>query len=231
MIAYPAVTKRGAARRAVSSAVVGSLFATTTTAVAGRWGRGRAAIAATVVVIGAGVVEHVGVRSGRPFGRYAYTAALRPQIGEVPVVVPLAWFAMAVPAREVAHAALAGASNPFRRVLAGAAALTAWDLFLDPQMVGEGYWEWTRPGRYRSIPLSNFVGWFVVALGMMMLLELGLPPGDPAPDLVAAYAGVATMETIAFGTFFRDPVVAAVGGAAMLPVAALAVVRLVGHRA
>jgi hypothetical protein len=44
----------------------------------------------------------------------------------------------------------------FARIVARvAAALTAWDLFLDPQMVGEGYWTWERRGRYRDIPLSN----------------------------------------------------------------------------
>ena len=46
----------------------------------------------------------------------------------------------------------------------GAAALTAWDLFLDPQMVGEGYW-CGRRGLYRGIPLTNFAGWFVTGVG------------------------------------------------------------------
>ncbi len=39
------------------------------------------------------------------------------------------------------------------------------------------------------------------------------------------------METLAFATLFRDPLVAIVGGAAMLPVSVLAVARLVGQRA
>ena len=58
--------------------------------------------------------------------------------------VPLAWFGMALPAREVAHAVLGHGRRAGRRIVLGAAALTAWDLFLDPQMVGEGYWTWTR---------------------------------------------------------------------------------------
>ena len=81
-------------------------------------------------------------RPGFPFGRYGYTGALRPQVAGVPAIVPLAWFAMALPAREAAHAALGPRSNPATRIVLGAAALTAWDLFLDPQMVGEGYWGW-----------------------------------------------------------------------------------------
>ena len=35
-------------------------------------------------------------------------------------------------------------SSPWRRIALGAVALTAWDLFLDPQMTAEGYWRWDR---------------------------------------------------------------------------------------
>ena len=83
--------------------------------------------------------------------------ALRPTAAGVPALVPAAWFAMALPAREVGpRGARRRRSSPGRRVLLGAAALTAWDLFLDPQMVAEGYWRWHRPGRYRGIPLTNY---------------------------------------------------------------------------
>ena len=58
-------------------------------------------------------------------------------------------------------------STPVTRIALGSAALTAWDLFLDPQMVGEGYWVWARRGLYRGIPLGNFVGWFLTGLGVM----------------------------------------------------------------
>ena len=132
----------------------------------------------------------------------------------MPAVVPLAWFAMALPAREVAHAILGPQSGRASRAVVGSAALVAWDLFLDPQMVGEGYWEWARAGRYRGIPLSNFVGWFVTGIGVMAALEVLLPPGPDADTaLVGEYAYVATMETLGFAAFFRDRVVAAVGGA------------------
>ena len=137
---------------------------------------------------------------------------------------------MARPARETAHAALGRHSSRATRIVAGAATLTAWDLFLDPQMVAEGYWQWARRGRYRGIPLSNLAGWLLTGVGLMALLELLVPPGEPAPDLVAEYAAMGVMETAAFATFFGDRVVAAIGGAAMLPVAAVAAARLVGHR-
>ena len=173
---------------------------------------------------GTGLVERIGTSTGVPFGRYRYTGRLRPVVAGVPAVVPMAWWAMAVPARETAHAALGRRSTAATRIVAGAAALTAWDLFLDPQMTAEGFWRWPGGGGYRGIPLINFAGWFVTGLAVMGLLELVLPAAAPDPVLVAEYAAMGAMETVGFGAFFGDRVVALVGGAAMLPLAARAVV-------
>ena len=235
MIATPLMPKGGAQRRALSSAVVVAMATTTAANAVARWGAGRAASALGAVTVTTGLVERLGTASGVPFGRYEYTGALRPRLGQVPALVPLAWFAMAVPAREVAHAALGPRSTPVARVVVGAAALTAWDLFLDPQMIGEGYWTWARRGIYRGVPLSNYVGWFVTGLGVMAILERALPaagslaPTSERPDasLIAMYGFVGLMETIGFARYFRDPVVATIGGVGMLPLAATAIVRRV----
>jgi putative membrane protein len=231
MIATPLVRRGGQARRMLSSVVVSGLFATTAAAATRRWGVARTGAAAGTIAAATTAVEHVGTRTGLPFGRYAYSGSLRPTVAGVPAIVPLAWFAMAVPARETAHAALAARSNPATRIAVGAAALTAWDLFLDPQMVGEGFWRWARVGRYRGIPVSNFAGWLLTAAGVMAVLEVVLPPTpQPDPVLVGEYGVMATMETVGFARFFGDRVVAAVGGAGMVPLAAMATARLVGRR-
>jgi len=240
MIATPLLPRGGRARRYLSSIVVTGLAATTGAASDRRWGQPRTLVASATIAGVTAAVERIGTRTGFPFGGYSYSGALQPEVAGVPAIVPLAWFAMAVPARETAHLALGERSSPMARIVVGAAALTAWDLFLDPQMVGEGYWRWDRAGRYRGIPVSNFVGWFLTGLGVMAILERLLPPVGPggsapevgatrraAPDLVAEYATMAVMETLGFAVFFRDRKVAAVGGAAMLPVAGLAVRRLV----
>jgi putative membrane protein len=227
MIATPLASRGGPVRRALSNAVVGGLFATSSSLASRGWGRRRGLGAAAGVSAATAIVELVGSRRGIPFGRYRYTGVLRPQVSGVPAVVPLAWFALALPAREVAHALLGSRSTRVTRAVVGSAALTAWDLFLDPQMVAEGYWRWARTGRYRGIPVSNFVGWFGVGLAVMALLEVTLPPREDADAaLVVEYAYVAAMETVGFAAFFRDPVVAAVGGAGMVPLAALAVRRV-----
>ncbi len=152
MIATPLLPRGGGARRALSSVVVVGLAATTTANAARRWGFARTGVAAVAVGVSTAVVERVGTQTGVPFGRYQYSGDLRPQIAGVPAIVPLAWLAMALPAREAAHSALGARSSAPGRVLVGAAALTAWDLFLDPQMVGEGYWRWTKRGRLPRHP-------------------------------------------------------------------------------
>lgn len=225
MVAYPLARRGGSTRRVLTNVVVGGLASATTANAARGWGWARAGGSMISVSAATALVERVGTATGLPFGRYRYTARLRPAIGGVPVVVPLAWWAMAVPARETAHSVLADRSTAPGRVLAGAAALTAWDLFLDPQMTAEGFWRWHRSGRYRGIPLTNYVGWFVTAAAVMAALERLLPPRHPDPALVAQYAAMGVMETVGFAAFFRDPLVALVGAAGMLPVSAVGVVR------
>lgn len=223
MVATPLAPQRGAVRRVLTSAVVSGLFTSTTSRAVRRWGTGRGLTTAIATAVGTAAVERLGTRTGFPFGRYHYTARLQPQVRGVPAVVPLAWFAMALPAREAAHAALGRRSTRRNRVLLGSAALTAWDLFLDPQMVGEGFWQWRRRGRYRGIPLTNYVGWFATGLVVMSVLERALPVDDGAdPGLVTTYGAMSAMESVGFAAFFRDRVVASVGTAAMAPVALVA---------
>ena len=215
-------------RRALAaSVVVGGLAATTGAATQRRWGTERALGAFATVATATTLIERIGTTIGLPFGRYRYTGVLRPTVAGVPVLVPLAWHAMALPAREVAHAALGQRSTAPARIVAGGAALAAWDLFLDPQMVGEGYWEWGRKGRYRGIPFSNQAGWLLTGAALMAALERCVPPapGDADRALVGVYGWMAVMETLGFALFFRDRVVAASGGAAMLPFAVLAARR------
>ena len=232
MIATPLLPQGGRARRVLSSVVVVGSFTTTTANAVRRWGAGRAGATAAATAVSTTVVERVGTATGFPFGQYGYTAALQPQVAHVPAIVPLAWFALGLPARETAHAALGARSTPASRIVLGSAALTAWDLFLDPQMVGEGYWAWVKRGAYRGIPVTNFLGWFITGLGVMALLEAALPPADEPRDadgaLVGGYAYMGVMETIGFARYFRDPVVAIVGGLGMLPIAAAAVMRKLG---
>ncbi len=191
------------------------------TAAAVGWRRALvSAVAATVVGV---AVEAVGSRSGLPFGEYRYTRALQPQVLGVPVVVALAWAGMGLPAWAVAGRLVR--STP-ARISVGAAALTGWDLFLDPQMVAEGYWVWPGGGAYRGIPLSNFAGWLLVSALLMAVFSVAAPAARSAVAS-GAYLLMAVMEVLGFLLFFGDAVVAIAGGVVCVP---LGVAALLGGR-
>ncbi|MCK2220319.1 carotenoid biosynthesis protein [Actinomadura sp. ATCC 31491] len=190
---------------------------------AAAWGARRAAAGFAAAVLAGYAAEAVGLRTGFPFGHYRYTDLLWPQLGGVPAVVALAWGGMGLAAYAVAAAITTGRARP----AVGALALTAWDLFLDPQMVGLGLWTWAEPGPYRGIPLSNYAGWLLVSALVMLLLRR-IAGDAPARGAVGVYTTMAVMETVGFAAVFQppDPLVAAAGGISMGVFAALAWRRL-----
>ncbi len=159
-------------------------------------------------VLAAGAVgmlaEHVGTRTGLPFGRYAYSAKLGPRAGGVPLLAAAAWAMMARPAWTVV--------GPGRlRTARAAAALMAWDVFLDPRMVREGYWTWADGGAYEDVPLSNFAGWFLTGLVVFSFFD----DEDDDRAALAMYVWTWIGETFANAVLWRQPKVAAAGGLAM----------------
>lgn len=217
-IAWPLT--RGDARQ-FTTVVVVVLFAAAAVSHAGvHRGVGWAAAYTGIAMVFGLVVEVVGVHTGWPFSPYSYTDLLQPQVLTVPVVVPLAWTMMAYPALIVARTLVGRRSL---RIVVGAFALSAWDLFLDPQMVGEGYWVWKSdlpglPG-VEAIPMVNYVGWFVVSLLLMTVLTA--LPDAPAPLGVPAvlYGWTWLGGIIANACFLGRPAVALWGGAVMALVA------------
>ena len=107
------------------------------------------------------LAEFIGHSTGLPFGRYTYSEVLRPQIGGVPIQIPAAWLMMLPPAW-AAGTAVCGKGLPTDSAsrwkqraslsLVSGLAFTAWDLFLDPQMVAWGVWQWETPA-----PTSAFL--------------------------------------------------------------------------
>jgi putative membrane protein len=183
----------------------------------------RAALILVAVTTGGGfAVEALGVATGFPFGSYFYRDALGPLLFGVPLVIPLAWTWMAWPAWVVAGRLVAARF----RVPVAAWALASWDLFLDPQMVAEGYWRWRgTPG----IPVSNYVGWFGVALVLMALLSPLRRPGADAP-MYALYLWTWASGVLAHAVFLGLPRSAVWGGLGMGVVAVPLAVSLLRGR-
>lgn len=132
--------------------------------------------------------ELLGTAYGVPFGPYAYTELLGAKwLGLVPVLIPLSWFFMAVPAYGLAARALGfGGRRPLGRavreatshagaggrIFLGSLLLLAWDLTLDPAMSGATrYWVWGEAGPYYGMPWMNLFGWYVTGVVLMAVLE------------------------------------------------------------
>ncbi|MEX2291924.1 MAG: carotenoid biosynthesis protein [Mycobacteriales bacterium] len=169
------------------------------------------------VTVGTGLLaESVGTSTGFPFGQYDYAGSLGWKLFSVPLVIPLAWAMMAYPCLLVGRRL---ASTRLGAAVVGAWALASWDLFLDPQMVQAGHWSWSNvqvalPGS-PDIPVSNYLGWLLVALLMLAVLQL-LPRRD-ADDRVPAALFLWTYgsSVLANAVFFGRPAVALLGGVGM----------------
>jgi len=166
------------------------------------WGLRRTLQTFSLVSILAYLAELLGSQTGIPFGKYRYTSLLQPQIASVPLLIPLAWMMMLPPAWAIAHLITRKTGRRWQFVLVAALAFTAWDLFLDPQMVGFGFWVWQSPGQYFGIPLSNYLGWLVVSA----LITLAANPQNiSSGPLSLVYLLTWILQTVGQGIFWSQP--------------------------
>jgi len=229
-IGYPLTDGAGRDRLVVATVVLG--YGTSVLHAASTRGGRTALVLVAVTTLGGLVVETVGVATGWPFGQYRYTDALGLRLGTVPLVIPLAWTWMAWPAW---LAALRLARRPVPRVLLAGLGLAAWDLFLDPQMVGEGYWVWAHPSPalpgVPGIPVGNYLGWLAVAVLLMAGLAAGAgaragqPSRTDAP-MLALYLWTYFSSVLAHAVFLALPGSAVCGAIGMGLVAVPLCVRL-----
>ncbi|GAA0567223.1 carotenoid biosynthesis protein [Paractinoplanes ferrugineus] len=222
-ICYPLTTGDTRAALTVATVVLGYAMSVTHAALT-RGPRGAGALIATATV-GGFAVEAIGVATGFPFGTYDYSGELGPKLLDVPLIIPLAWTWMAWPAW---IAATRATGRPAARIALAALGLAAWDLFLDPQMVAEGYWRWHSPTPalpgVPGIPIGNYLGWLGFALLLMLALatRVKTPAKGDAP-ILALWFWTYASSVLAHAVFLHLPASAAWGGATMglavLPVA------------
>jgi putative membrane protein len=223
LIGYPLTHGTTRARLTVATVVLGYLLSVTHAL----FSRGpRAAAALVLITTGGGLaVEALGVGTGVPFGSYHYWAGLGPTAAGVPLVIPLAWTWMAWPAW---LAAVRVARTGAGRVALAGLGLAAWDVFLDPQMVSEGYWTWREPTPalpgVPGIPVSNYLGWLLVAVLLMAMLSPAAGAAarqatDADGPMYGLYLWTYASSTLAHAVFLGLPASAAWGALAMSVVA------------
>ena len=165
----------------------------------------------SIALVATIVIEIVGVKTGIPFGTYEYDPArLGPTLLQVPLLIPFAWLMMLYPSWLVVND-LVKAKVP--AVLMSALLMATWDLYLDPQMVNEGYWTWFASGvPSKEIPISNFFGWFITAAIIFTLVSRFV--GDPKSDvsklvpyalLLWVWLGSFLVNVVTISPFLGDP--------------------------
>ncbi|WP_431885789.1 carotenoid biosynthesis protein [Micromonospora wenchangensis] len=245
-ICYPLSTGVTRARLTVATVVLGYLLAVGHALLT----RGpRTAAALVAVATGGGfAIEALGVATGFPFGSYDYSGELGPKLAGVPLIIPLAWTWMAWPAWLAAvRLTTPAARTPAARTPAGhvgrvalaTVGLAGWDLFLDPQMVAEGYWVWrdatpALPG-LPGIPVSNYLGWLLFAVLLMSALRPLAGPavavtGSRDAPMFALYLWTYFSSVLAHAVFLRLPASALWGAAGMAVVAVPLAVTLLRAR-
>lgn len=143
----------------------------------GYYGR-RGAQAALVVFLLAWGVEHLGVTTGFPFGRYLYTGMLQPQLfGVVPLAIGCAWLMVAFGGWQIARLLLPRA-RPTDPLLPLASATLVLLLDLQIETIStkvNSYWVWLDSGPYYGVPTANFIAWWLVGLLMALVVSRVLP--------------------------------------------------------
>lgn len=228
-IGYPLTEGTTRARLTVVTVLLGYLLSVSHALLT--HGPRTAAALVLVTTSGGWAVEALGVSTGVPFGTYDYSGDLGTNLAGVPLVIPLAWTWMAWPAWLAADRLARTAAT---RILLAGVGLAAWDLFLDPQMVAEGYWTWSDPTPFLpgvpDVPASNYLGWLGVAVAMMALLwrVAGSAVRETAPEpsrarrdqpMYALYLWTYASSLLAHAVFLDLPASAVWGGLAMAVVA------------
>lgn len=140
--------------------------------------------------------EQMGASRGWFFGSYTYTEVLGPRLGQVPLVIPLMWFALAYSGYAIANLivcrvpvdASSRLSDAVLQSLLAALIVTAYDLGADPYMV-RVVRAWTMAktdGWWFGETVQGFFGWAGVCFAIVFAFRLTCRRWPASPPPVAA---------------------------------------------
>jgi uncharacterized membrane protein len=128
------------------------------------WSRPFIVFAISTALIGY-LVEVAGVATGVIFGEYTYGSTLGPKIAEVPLLIGLNWLMLIYSIGIITNKLK---TNLFFKALAGSFLMVLLDLFIEQTAIRNDFWTW----QSSSIPLLNYIGWFIVSFILFMLFYL-----------------------------------------------------------
>ncbi len=158
--------------------------------------------------------EQMGSTHGWFFGRYTYTEVLGPRLGDVPLAIPLMWFALSLIGYVMASLMLwrrpVHAHPGFRGGLltawVAAMVITAFDLGADPYFVFvlKAWIMQKTDGGWFGETLQGFAGWMAVALIIQCSFQaLAAPRRSPPAKDGAPLAALALVLIYASGLVFQ----------------------------
>ena len=120
--------------------------------------------------------ESLSIKTGFPFGHYHYTEKLGPKLGDVPLLIMPAYYAICYVSWHLAHivldkfdARLDGLQRWAVPVLASFI-MVMWDMSMDPaRSTLAQAWIWHDGGGYFGVPFQNFMGWFLCVYTIFQL--------------------------------------------------------------
>jgi uncharacterized membrane protein len=134
-----------------------------------------------VCLVVSNIFENMSILTGFPFGNYEYSDVLGIKLFLVPVLIGPAYFSTGYLAWVLARVIVGDVrrkSSWFLTIAVPVIAsflMVAWDLCFDPSAstVGQS-WIWKQGGGFFGVPLSNYLGWYLVVYIFLQIFALYL---------------------------------------------------------
>lgn len=118
------------------------------------------------VIVFSFAIETIGIKTGIVFGEYNYGNTLWPQLFGVPIAIGFAWFLMLICSIALMQRLpVINTSNIRIKILAASILMTFFDFIMEPAAIKLNYWSWLTT----TIPLQNYLAWFVISFILMIL--------------------------------------------------------------
>ena len=108
-------------------------------------------------------VEFLGVKTGLLFGNYEYGSTLGIKLLDVPLIIGVNWFVLAIGARGCANGIT---KNSFYQVFCAALFMVGLDFLIEPVAMKYDFWDWHQ----NKVPIQNYFMWFLISLLMQVIL-------------------------------------------------------------
>jgi putative membrane protein len=116
----------------------------------------------TVYFIG-WIAEVIGVNTSLLFGDYEYGESLGLKLFNTPLTIGILWLSLSIGAQSFLKQWL---SKKWLIIILGASLLLCFDILLEPIAISFEMWTWAGD----SVPIYNYVCWFVISLIMQIIL-------------------------------------------------------------